>query len=241
MLRGLFSKFKTIPLYWAVISVVIAIIVTAVCVSIWQKPQNTAVDYEALREQRRLKQQVEELQSDLLELKKPHYEMENKIKEIEQELKHHRRAWDIQKKIPENFFKIQGVDPWDDKKIDDFYVTIPADLSLSEKITFLAQVVSKCRFDNLPINLLRMENRKGKSIAIIDLRESSESPRTWRGTYFQGSTGGHSTQVLLISTFLQEEHTGAWIDGVEFYYEGKPMTSNWDHIFLEGVKYRKAR
>lgn len=241
MLRGLFTKFKTIPLYWAVIAIVITIIVTGMSVYIWQKPQKKSVNYETLREQRRLKQQVKELQSDLLELKKPYYKMENKIQEIEQELKFHRRAWDIQKKIPESFFKIRGVDPWDDKKIDDFYITIPAHLSLSEKITFLAQILSKCRFDGLPINLLRIENRKGKSIAIVDLRESSESPRTWRGNYFQGSSGGHCTQVALISSFLQEEHEGPWIDGVEFYYEGKPMTSDWDHIFLEGVKYRKPR
>jgi hypothetical protein len=238
MLSEMFNKHKTIPLYWAAIA--IAVVVTGTTVYIWQRSQKKVVDYETVREQRRLERQVEDLQADLLELKKPQYEMEKKITEIEQELKFHRRAWDIQKKIPENFFKIQGIDPWDDKKIDDFYVTIPADLSLSDKITFLAQILSKCRFDNLPINLLRIENRKGKNIAIIDLRESNESPSTWRGNYFQGSSGGHSTQVLLISTFLQEEHAGAWIDGVEFYYEGKPMTSNWDHIFLEGVKYRKA-
>jgi hypothetical protein len=75
---------------------------------------------------------------------------------------------------------------------------------------------------------------------MIDLRESDESPGTWRGGYFQGSSGGYDTQIRLMSTFLQEDHKGPWIDGVEFYYEGKPMTSEWDHIFLEGVKYRKV-
>lgn len=90
---------------------------------------------------------------------------------------------------------------------------------------------------------MRIENRNNKKIAIIDLREKNHPyPHgySWRGIYFQGSSGGGSTTVTLIKTFLQENYKGEWIDGVEFYYEGKPIVENeWAHIFLSGTIYRK--
>jgi len=42
----------------------------------------------------------------------------------------------------------------------------------------------------------------------------------------------------LTMTFMQPDYKGEWIDGVEFYYRGKPM-EEWDHINLTGTILRE--
>ncbi len=120
-----------------------------------------------------------------------------------------------------------------------FCVVVPADLPLLQKVRFLADRMSTYRFRSLPIEVLEIENRKGKHIAIIDLREWDYSSRpSWRTGYFQGSTGGYMTQTVLTKTLLQPDYRGEWIDGVEFHYQGKPM-EEWDHINLTGTILRE--
>lgn len=96
----------------------------------------------------------------------------------------------------------------------------------------------------MPINILRIEERNNKKIAIIDLREFIASDSTgylpsWRTIYFQGSTGGYFTTLTLTKSFLQKDYKGKWIDGIEFYYEGKQiLEGEWDHIGLYGTIWR---
>lgn len=122
-----------------------------------------------------------------------------------------------------------------------FYVATGENATLRYKVELIADILSSIYFRNHPIDLLRIENRDGKRIAVIDLRESGiEGASTWRGGFFQGSSGGQWTTYMLVNAFLQKDYNGEWIDGVVFYYEGEPISNEWDHIFLHGVKLRKG-
>jgi len=123
-------------------------------------------------------------------------------------------------------------------RVVDFYVGVPPELPLLQKLRLLADKMSVLRFNSLPLDVLRIETRAGKRIAVIGIREPENDQYAWGGGYFQGSTGGGITQVTLVESFLQRGYTGDWIDGVEFYYQGKPFTDEWDHINLSGVRYR---
>lgn len=141
------------------------------------------------------------------------------------------------------FFPVYGPDR-DAMNLEiNFYVRIPEKLPVIEKLKIVADKLSRFKFD-LPIEVLRIEERKSKKIAIIDLIECEDtegnSQITWFSVYFQGSTGGFFTSMSLRRTFLQETYEGEWIDGVEFYYEGEPiLEEDWDHISLSGTIYRR--
>ncbi|MCS7249775.1 MAG: hypothetical protein N2323_04055 [candidate division WOR-3 bacterium] len=142
------------------------------------------------------------------------------------------------------YFPIYGVDAQRGKEKINFYVPIPKNLSLIKKLKIIADQLSKFKFNGLPINVLRIEEKNNKKIAIIDLQETAFSDSknflpSWRTKYFQGSTGGYITTLTLTKSFLQEDYQGEWIDGIEFYYEGKPiLEGEWDHITLYGTIYR---
>jgi hypothetical protein len=120
-----------------------------------------------------------------------------------------------------------------------FYAKTSKDIPLIDKLKVLADKLSRFIF-KLPIEVLKIEERNGKKIAVINLKEgkyTGEDLRvSWRGLYFQGSTGGFFTTMTLRKTFLQENYRSDWIDGVEFYYEGKPIKEgDWSHISLSGT------
>jgi hypothetical protein len=120
-----------------------------------------------------------------------------------------------------------------------FYVKILKDEPLIDKLKILADKLSGFIF-KLPIEVLRIEERKGKKIAVINLREGEYPSEylqiSWKGLYFQGSTGGYFTTITLRKTFLQDSYRDDWIDGVEFYYEGEPIKKgDWNHISLSGT------
>ncbi len=120
-----------------------------------------------------------------------------------------------------------------------YYISIPKQFSLEEKLNIISEKLSKYCYENLPIELLRIENNEGKKIAVINLRELDENKgisevekikgKTWRTYYFQGSTGGAITSTNLIETFLQKDYRGEWIDGVRFIYNNDPDTW-WQHV-----------
>ena len=111
-----------------------------------------------------------------------------------------------------------------------FYIKIPDSLLLLEKLRVLADGLSRYRFRNLPVDVLRIENRDGKKVAIVQLKESKYGGRGWAGGFFEGSSGGGTTSVTLKETFLQRDYTGDWIDGVEFHYEGEHALNTFDHV-----------
>jgi hypothetical protein len=159
----------------------------------------------------------------------------------------HRKIKDLQAKLAQlkgtssevDFLTIYGTNPHTDEELIQFYVPIPRQLSLLEKMQLLGNKLSILGFSNNPIRILKIENRKGKKIAVIELKEGNDPNKTWLGLYFQGSTGGHSTTVTLMKTFLQGDYQGEWVDGIEFYYLGGRLTSvGWDHLLFDSTMYR---
>ncbi|MDI6782153.1 MAG: hypothetical protein QME49_08645 [bacterium] len=142
--------------------------------------------------------------------------------------------------LKEDFFKVYGADKECEHEEINFYVAVPKNLSLLEKLKFLANKLSRFEFQYHPINVLRIESRNNKKIVIIELNELDfQEAYSWRHGYFQGSAGGGFTTLTLTKTFLQEDYKGNWIDGVEFYYEGKPISNEWDHVMLNGTIWRE--
>jgi uncharacterized protein YaiL (DUF2058 family) len=114
------------------------------------------------------------------------------------------------------------------KKEADAYVYIPDSTKLKQKLTIVANVLSEGYYNNLPIEVVKIEEVDNKKIAVINLNESQENQgvkdyekfkgKTWATQYLQGSAGGSMTSTALIETFLQKNHTGEWIDAVRFLY-----------------------
>lgn len=142
-------------------------------------------------------------------------------------------------KLPGDLLRIYTYNAHADLEGVGFCLAIPGHYSLTKKLKLAVDVLMKYKFKRGVIELTRIEQQAGKKIAIVELRETKKDPWAWRGIYFQGSCGGHGTTYTLVNTFLQPDYTGKWVDGVEFYYEGKPISNDWDHIFLHGTMYRK--
>lgn len=117
-------------------------------------------------------------------------------------------------------------------------VDINEDLSLEEKLKALASNLSEKAFNNLPINLVKVNDVNGKKIALFNLDEIGENAKditfdkytgvNWVNNYFAGSTGGSITEYTLIKTLLQSNYSGEWIDGLEFTYKNSKI--EFDHI-----------
>jgi hypothetical protein len=141
--------------------------------------------------------------------------------------------------VPGDLLRIYSYNANTDVEGVGFYLAVPEHYSLDQKLQLVANILMKYAFKKGIIELKRIEGYAGKKIAIVELCETKECPWAWKGLYFQGSCGGHSTTYILVNTFLQPDYVENWVDGVKFYYEGKPITDDWDHIFLDGTKYRK--
>ena len=133
-----------------------------------------------------------------------------------------------------DYFAVYGIDVHNQvyKPEIHYYVKIPNDVPLKERLQTLADRISRFKFSRLPVNVMKIDDTNGKKVAIIDLRESDpKSSKTWRSDYFQGSVGGKATTVTLLNTFQQNDSKDSWIDEVRFYYNGQPLSSDrWDHI-----------
>jgi len=117
-------------------------------------------------------------------------------------------------------------------------INIPKDKNLQEKLSLIAQKLSELQFNNLPIEVLKIEDVNGKKIAKVNLKEDSNNEKGWAKLYMQGSTGGNITSISLAETLLQKEYKGEWIDGVEFLYNGKKC--EFQHAEnLANIIYRK--
>jgi len=117
---------------------------------------------------------------------------------------------------------------------------VPNEYTVDQKLNLIGELLMKYKFNKGTIELMRIEQRGDKKIAIVNLRETKECPFAWKGLYFQGSCGGGETTYILKNTFLQPDYTGVWTHGVEFWYEGEAIKEgDWDHIFLHGTMYRK--
>lgn len=117
-------------------------------------------------------------------------------------------------------------------------IEVDKNSSVEDKLKTLANELSQNAFDNLPINLIEIKEIDGKKIAYFDLDElevnsGEKTPNeyegiNWVNNYFAGSAGGNITEYTLITTLLQKEYTGEWIDGLEFTYKGAKI--EFDHV-----------
>lgn len=129
-----------------------------------------------------------------------------------------------------------------------FHIIIPKKVSLEDKITAIANKLSSLCYGNLPIELVKIDDVKGKKVAIINLEEYPENYDSkvevingiyaaWNTLYFQGSSGGGQTTTKLIETFLQRDYQGQWIDGVKILYNNEDVL--FQHVpSLEHIHYR---
>jgi len=146
----------------------------------------------------------------------------------------------------DELFKIYGSDKKAENPEVNFYILIPKNLSLIQKLNIIADKLSRFGFNYLPIEVLKIEEQNSKKIVVINLKEHEWDRgeenfigSNWRYGFFQGSTGGYFTTITLIETFLQNDYKGEWIDGVRFMYENQPIKQeDWDHIDLSGIIYR---
>jgi hypothetical protein len=143
--------------------------------------------------------------------------------------------------LPGDLLKIYSYNAQVDVGTIAFCLWVPNEYTLNQKLKLIAALLMKYSFNKGMIELIRIEQRGNKNIAIVNLRETKECPFAWKGLYFQGSCGGGETTYILKNTFLQPDYTGTWIHGVEFWYEGEAIKEgNWEHTFLHGVMYRKS-
>ncbi|MDX9941069.1 MAG: hypothetical protein RBS53_02480 [Bacteroidales bacterium] len=126
--------------------------------------------------------------------------------------------------------------------VPDRLIAVSSVLELSEKIRLLADSISACCFNNLPMEILAIDTLPETGVVLrVNLFEfpNYEGPGTmdpyqcWYD-YFQGSMGGMNTSIVLRESFLQPDYDGVWIDAVAFYYQGDPIGA-WDHLLLEGL------
>ena len=117
-------------------------------------------------------------------------------------------------------------------------VEVDEELSLEEKIEKLSKELSEKVFDSLPIEFVKINDIEGKKIALFNLDELGNNATditfdkyegvNWINNYFAGSAGGSITEYTLITTLLQKNYSGEWIDGIEFTYKNSKI--EFDHV-----------
>lgn len=115
-------------------------------------------------------------------------------------------------------------------------ISLDSNLSLNDKLTQLANAISKTNFDGLNIQVKSIDTINGKKVATINLSDSGE--KSWVPK-FQGSTGGQVTENTLIENFLQSNNKSNidWIDGVKFLYNNENI--EYDHVAeLSEIHYK---
>lgn len=146
-----------------------------------------------------------------------------------------------------DYFSVYGADSQAVNTEVNFYIELPKELTLTEKLKAIADRLSRFKFNELPIEIKGIDEKDGRKIAVVNLKEhpwneAMEEPpvqvgnrgATWRYLHFQGSLGGEFTSKTLVETFLQQEYKGEWIDGVTFLYGGNPI-EEFEHVQLSGV------
>jgi len=179
-------------------------------------------------------------------------DLENKIKELNNDQGILKSRIDLLKesslRYKDNMYPIYTADNYTYEIIIDAYIYMTKETALRKKLETLAEVLSEAYFDNLPIQVVRIEEINKKRIVIVNLKESAENQgiadynklvgKTWTTHYMQGSTGGTITETRLIETMLQREYQGLWIDGVKFLYNNG--VCDYEHAAsLKEINYRE--
>lgn len=121
-------------------------------------------------------------------------------------------------------------------------ITLEQSKTVFEKLTIIADTLSNHYFNGLSIELTdNFPDGNGGSIVKVNLVERPEfkgpgslhSYQSWYD-FFQGTMGGTNTTIILKESLLQRDYKGQWINGLVFYYQGKPI-GEFDHIDLYGI------
>ena len=179
-----------------------------------------------------LKDENNSLKKELTQVKNENTSLVNKNKDLTNKLEEEKQGNGTDK-VPainskNSIYTIYTANADSYEKKADAYLYIPDSTKLKQKLTIVASVLSEGYYNNLPIEVVKIEEIDNKKIAVINLKESKENQgikdfeklkgKTWATQYLQGSAGGAMTSTALIETFLQRNHTGEWIDAVRFLY-----------------------
>lgn len=202
-----------------------------------------------------LKNENNSLKKELIEVKNKNSSLESTNKDLTNQLEEEKQKNSIAKvsaiNDKNNIYTIYTANIDTYKREADVYVYINNSTDLKQKLIIVANVLSEGYYSNLPIEVVKIEEAKGKKVAVINLKESKENQgikdyekfkgKTWATNYLQGSAGGSITSEALIETLLQREHNGEWIDAVRFLYNDGPCDSSlFQHASdLMQVNYRK--
>lgn len=167
-----------------------------------------------------LKKELEEAKTKISNLES---ENKNLTNQLEEQKKNNKKT-DESINNKDNIYTIYTANSDTYEKQTGIYVYISNTDDLKQRMTVIANVLSEGYFSNLPIEVVKIEKTDNKKIAVIDLKDSNE--KTWMDDFIQGSAGGAMTSTALIETLLQREHSGEWIDGVRFLYNGSVCDEN---------------
>ena len=135
-------------------------------------------------------------------------------------------------------FYIYGLDNEANFEVATHTIRLSETMTLENKIKRLASFLSERKFNSRGIEYIGIIKRHGMRVAIINLTDSDPNDhyKCWNSA-FGGSTGAMATHCSLVSTMLQEEYEGDWIDGVWYWIDGFPAMGS-DHIDLSKPFYR---
>ena len=170
------------------------------------------------------------LNKEAIEIKEKNEKLENSVNDLNKKLKELEKSQ--VKELPfekkSNIYAIYTANIDTYKKEVGVYIYIPKETDLNKKLSTLANVLSEVYFNNLPIEILNIEEVDKKKIVTVNLKEAKENQgitdrnkfigNTWATKSLQGSAGGIMTSTALIETILQRETSDEWIDGVKFLY-----------------------
>lgn len=168
-----------------------------------------------------LKKELEEAKTRISNLESVNMELTN---QLDEEKKNNNKPKESVINNKDNIYTVYTANSDTYEKQSDVYVYISNTNDLKQKLTVIANVLSEGYFSNLPIEVVKIEEAENNKIAVIDLKDNSG--RAWVSSFLQGSAGGTMTSTALLETFLQREHTGAWIDGVRFLHNGRACDEN---------------
>ncbi|MEG0774305.1 hypothetical protein [Clostridium sp.] len=192
------------------------------------------------------------LNEEIIVLKEKNAELEKSINSLSDTLKEYEnrkaKEKEEQAELRNNMYPIYTANVDTYKKEVGTYIYLPKEADLKEKLSNLAKGLSEVYFNNLPIEIVSIEEVDKNKILVVNLRESEDNQEitdpskfkgsTWANSHLQGSTGGAQTSTMLIETMLQKEHEGEWVDGVKFLYSNGAC--NFEHApNLANINYRK--
>lgn len=116
------------------------------------------------------------------------------------------------------------------------YLMLFKNQPLESKISIILRYLENTVFDKNIIDFHLDLSKERLTINFLDAEASSIFSSKWNN-YFQGSSGASYTYNMLINNLIQPEKSEAWINEIEFKYNGKQFPAM-DHVNLSEVVNR---